>query len=166
MVLTKVQKKTVVKSVVDDIKQSRSLCFLDFSGVSVKDLGRLRDLSRSLNFKVKIVKKRLLGIAMKQAGINFDPNKFENQLCTIFLKGELLDSAAPIYNAMKTMAKPPTVLGVYDITGSDFMDQVKFKIIAQLPSREALLTQLVYMLGVPVRGLMQVLNGRIKQGVS
>ena len=58
------------------------------------------------------------------------------------------------------MKKGPEVLGMYEVDKKNFLTPAQFKVIAQLPSRETLLTQLVYILGSPIRSFMFVLNGR------
>jgi large subunit ribosomal protein L10 len=163
MALTKEQKKNLVLEVEKEIKGSTGLFFFDFGKVGVLDLSRIRILVRSLNSKVKVVQKRLLALALKNSHIEFDPNQFESQVGTIFIKGELFNFASSIYKFFKLASKSPEALGAYDIVGKTFVNKSQFKVMALLPSREVLLTQLVYVLGSPIRSFACVLEGRSKK---
>jgi large subunit ribosomal protein L10 len=161
--LTKQQKKEHVKKGKELIKESRNLVFADFTGVGVEDIRHLKSELKKAGIVFRVFKKRLLKIALKEAGIEFDPEQFAAQLGTFFMPGELSDAAGQIYKFSKDLAKKKKdfkVLGVYDITAKSFLDPEQFTVIAKLPSREILLAQLVGMLAAPIRALMYLLSAR------
>jgi len=161
--LTKEQKKNLIEEVMRDLDKTKALGFLNFTGVSMKDLSQIRNLMKSSASKLRVVKKRLLKLALVKKGIDFDPEQFPDQAAALFLSSEVFDMASPMYKLIKSMKRGPEVLGIYEIEKKNFLTPAQFKVIAQLPSKETLLTQLVYILGLPIRSFMFVLEGRGKK---
>lgn len=150
--LTKQQKIEKVEEGKKLLDKSRSLIFIDFGGKSVVELEKLRRNLGELGAKVKVIKKRLLKIALRDKKIDFDPEQFESQLGTVFAPKEIFEVAGSAY---KSGIK---VVGGYDLEAKSFFDAEKMKFIGQLPPREVLLGQLVSMLAAPIRMFLHALN--------
>jgi large subunit ribosomal protein L10 len=167
MALTKAQKVQQINLGVDKLKGSANLVFVDFNKVSVEDIKRLRKELKKQGADFKVLKKRILKIAFQKSGVDFDPLQFKAQLGTIFLPKDLSDFAAQIYKFSKELERAKKgefkVLGSFDLSEKRFIDVNEFNTIAKLPSREVLLAQVVMMLTMPMKQLMQVLNERSKQ---
>lgn len=167
--LTKLQKKEQVKRGQELIKKSQNLIFADFTGVSVEELRRLKNELRNAGADFRVFKKRLLKIALKEAGIDFDPKQFEAQVGTVFTAKELTSVASQIYKFSKELAKKKKdfkVLGAYDLAEKSFMDPQQFMIIAKLPNKEVLLSQFLGVLAGPIRALMYLLQEKSKKMVE
>ena len=67
MPLTKAQKTKQIQDAAVELKKSRTLVFVDFTGTSVEGLRKLRADLRAEGATMKVVKKRLLKIALKEA---------------------------------------------------------------------------------------------------
>lgn len=164
--LTKAQKTEQVKEGKKLIKASQNLVFADFTGVSVEELRRLKKELRNAGADFRVFKKRLLKIALKEAGIDFDPKQFEAQVGTVFTAKELTSVASQIYKFSKELAKKKKdfkILGAFDLINKSFLGPEQFTIIAKLPSREVLLAQLVGTLAGPIRALMYLLQEKSKK---
>jgi len=153
--LTKEQKKKVINNEIDNLKKSRSVVFIDFSKVKAGELNSFRKTIRETGGELKVVKKKLLRVAMSQAGIDFNPEIFESQVGTIFSNNEIFAMAGPTHKF--SVAK---ILGGYDIDGKRFLPAEEVIMLGKLPSKEVLLSQLVGMLASPIRSLMFVLKER------
>lgn len=167
MVLTKEQKKEHVALGKDLIKNNKSLIFADFSGVSVTDLQNLKSRLREVGGTFKIIKKRLLKIALDDAGINFDPTAFKAPVGTIFGKDEMTSVAGPFYKfAKELIAKKKNIeaLGAYDGENNAVMTSEEFMVIAKLPSREILLAQVMGGMASPVRAFLYILSQLAEKG--
>jgi large subunit ribosomal protein L10 len=143
------------------LQASQTVVFADFTGVNIEAVKRLKKGIKEAGATFKVLKKRLLKIAFKEQGINFDPTQFEAQVGVVFIPGDLTSAAAPIYKFSKELAKEKKefkVLGVYDLLGKTFLTGEQFIAIAKLPSREVLLGQLVSMLLTPIRQFMFVID--------
>ncbi|MDD5431212.1 MAG: 50S ribosomal protein L10 [Candidatus Pacebacteria bacterium] len=167
MPLTKQQKTEQVKLGADKIKSSQSLIFADFNKVSVENVKKLRKELKAQGSDFKVIKKRLLKIALKDAGLEFDPVQIKTQVGTIFIPKELSSLASAIYKFSKEIEKGKKgefkILGGVDVVEKRFVDANEVIAIAKLPSREVLLAQIAMLLTMPLKQLMQVLNEKAKQ---
>ena len=164
--LTKKQKQEQVKEGIEEIKKSRSLFFADFTGIPTFELRRLRIILRETGDKFRVIKKRLLKIALKDSGAGYDPNQFESQVGTFFISSDAFSLANKIYKFVKDLAKSKKdfkILGGLDLANKKSITAEEFVTMAKLPSREQLLTQIAVMLTLPVKKLMIALNSRGEQ---
>lgn len=161
---TKSQKNQLIKETQELLDNSQNLTFVDFSGVSVNDMKNLRQTLKDLGAKTKIVKKKLLRVALEKKGVDFNPEQFDLQLATIFSSNEITDIASPIYKFFKEQEKKGfKILGSYNLSEKMFSDAEMVKKIGQLPPREILLAQLVGMLSAPIKMFMYLLSEKSKQ---
>lgn len=160
---TKTQKTEQIKQAEQLLAKSRFLVFTDFTGLSVAGFQKLKkSLKMGLNV-FQVVKKRLLKIAFKNKGVDFDPVQFDSQVATLFSGQDLTDIAAPIYKFSKEVKNVFKILGAYDLANKKFFSADEVKFIGQLPSREVLLAQVVSVISAPLRKLLFVLNEKAKR---
>ncbi|MFA5052605.1 MAG: 50S ribosomal protein L10 [Parcubacteria group bacterium] len=153
--LTKDQKKEIIKNESGDLKNSHSIVFIDFTGVKTGDLNNFRKTIRAVGGELKVIKKRLLRVAMNEAGLDFNPEMFDSQVGTIFSGDEIFTMAGPAYKFASAK-----ILGGYDINEKRFVPAEEVIMLGQLPSRKVLLGQLVGMIASPIRSFMFVLKER------
>lgn len=161
--LTKRQKVEQIEQAADIVKTSGGLLFADFYGVAVGDLNSLRRLLKSEGAKLKVVKKRLLKIALEKAGLDISSVKFGKQTGIIFIPKDILSIAGAVYKFGREMAavkKAFKILGGYDRESEKIVTAEEFIVLAKLPNRETLLVQIAIALMMPVRQLAWALKGR------
>jgi len=167
MSLTKKQKISLVDESVKKLKENETAVFAGFNGVLVEDFKKLKRDLKKVGADLKVVKKRLLNISLKNSGINFDAMTAKSQMTAIFAKGDLTSVAAIINKFAKAIKKSKNgefeVLGAYDTKENRLVDAKEFNIVATLPSREVLLSQIAMMLTMPIKKIMIGLNERAKQ---
>lgn len=160
---TKQQKNEAVKEAQKLVEESQNLFFVDFTGTGVEDMKALRRTLRGLDVKTKVIKKKLLRVALEKNKVDFNPEQFNEQLATIFSSRDISDVASPIYKFYKEKEKKGfKMLGAYDLANKTFFDEVMIKRIGQLPSREILLSQLLGMLQAPMKMFLYVLDQKSK----
>lgn len=145
----------------DLIQKSKALVFADFTGVPTGELRRLKTELKKAGANFKVIKKRLLKLALKDVGVEMDPMQFDAQVGTVFAPDEMPSVAAAIYKFSKEMAKAKKdfkILGAYNLEEKSFLDADQFTVIAKLPSREVLLAQLVGVMSSPLRAFMYIVN--------
>jgi len=167
MSLTKKQKISLVDESVKKLKENETAVFVGFNGVLVEDFKKLKRELKKAGADLKVVKKRLLNISLKNSGINFDTMAAKSQIAAVFAKGDLTSVAATINKFAKAIKKSKKgefeVLGAYDMKESRMVDAKEFNLVATLPSREVLLSQIAMMLTMPIKKIMIGLNERAKQ---
>lgn len=164
--LTKAKKTKHIEAAGELLKKSKTLVFADFSGVPTSDINKLKTGLKKAGAAFRVVKKRLLNLAFKKAGIAADPTQFDAQVGTIFISGELTDAASMIYKFSKDLAKAKknfAVLGAYDIAANSQIAAEQFTALAKLPSREILLAQVMGMFTAPLRGFMSIVEQMSKK---
>lgn len=164
--LTKDQKKKAIARGEDTIGTSAHILFADFTAIPTADIIKLRILMRELGGNFTVMKKRLLRIALKNKGIHFDPTRFERQAGMIAAPKKLYDVAGKINALVKDLAKAKKelkILGGIDLETKQEITAQDFLKIAQLPTREALLTQIAFMLTMPIKKVMVALHEQAKQ---
>lgn len=164
--LTKEQKKKSVARGEDVIGKSAYVLFADFTSIPTVDIIKLRILMRELGGSFTVIKKRLLRIAFKNKGIHFDPIRFERQAGMIASPKTLYDEAGKIQALVKELAKAKKelkILGGIDLKTQQEITADDFVKIARLPTREILLTQIAFMLTIPIKKIMVALGERAKQ---
>lgn len=162
--LTKQQKLKQIEESKEILKDNQSLVFVDFSGVTMEELKKLRRALKEVGAKMKVFKKKLLRIAFKESGMDFNPEQFESQAATVFSDKDISEIAGSVYKFSKSLKKDSSfgILGAYNLLDKLFIDAETVKKIGQLPPKEILLGQLVGMLSMPIKMFMNVLNEKVK----
>lgn len=167
MALTKQQKGALIDASTAKLNESKAAVFTEFKGVTVEEFKKLRRDLKKVNADMKVVKKRLLNIALEKMGVQFDTMALKDQMAAVFSRNELSSVAPIVHKFAKEMAKSKTatfsVLGAFDAQEKRVVDANEFKALATLPSREVLLAQIAMMLTMPLKQTMMVLNERAKK---
>ncbi|TRZ65043.1 MAG: 50S ribosomal protein L10 [Spirochaetia bacterium] len=161
--LNRTQKGERLKQGEELLEKNKSLIFVDFTGIGVEDMKSLRRALKTVEAKIKIIKKKLLRIAFEKKKIDFNPEQFDSQLGVVFSEKEISDVAGPVYKFFKGVEKKGfKILGAYNLSEKNFFDAATTLKIGQLPSREVLLGQFVGMLAMPIKMFMNVLEQKSK----
>lgn len=167
MALTKQQKGVLIDQATKGMKDSKAAVFTEFKGVSMEDFKKLRRELKKVNADMKVVKKRLLNIALKNVGVEFNTMTMKDQMAAVFSKNDLASLAPIVHKFVKDIVKSKkgtfSVLAAYDASDKRVVDANEFKAIATLPSREVLLAQIAMMLTMPLKQMMMTLNERAKK---
>lgn len=156
---TRSQKEELVKKLADKIKNSKAVVFSDFKGLSVKNMTILR---RELNGKgvdFQVLKKTLLAIALKDAGVEMDTKKMEGQIAVAVSAGDEVEASKIIAKMAKANENLKIVGG---ILGKKILSQEEVTALSKLPSKEELLAKLVGTLNAPISGFANVLAGNLR----
>ncbi len=162
MALTKQQKTKQIKDVKEKLSKQKSVIFVDFSKVSSKDMFGLRRALKEAGCNLKIAKKTLIRIAFGQSNISFW-NKMKSiipgQLALVF---GIEDEIAPARISNKFAREHENFKILGGIFENRFIDREKVLALANLPSREELLQNIVGVIASPLSGFVTVLQGNIK----
>ena len=161
MALSKQQKNDVVSEVSNLFKDSKMTVVAKYQGTTVKALQGLRREAKANGTKVKVVKNRLVRQAMQTHDVfkDTDTSALEGMLLYAF---NAEDEVAPA-QALKAFAKTnPTLefVGAFSADGI-YMDADQVKTLADLPSKEQLIGQVVETLLSPVNDITNALSGNL-----
>jgi large subunit ribosomal protein L10 len=110
--------------------------------------------------RLKVVKNTLAKIAAAQAGVEGLDELLQGPTAIVYAKGDPVKTAKTIQDFIREKKKASVRGGKLERTMLAAADVEK---LATLPSREQLIAQLVGTIAAPLRGLVTVLNGPIRQ---
>jgi len=155
----KQQKELIVKELAEKLKDSKAVVFSDYKGLTVKDMTQLRRDLRAEGVDLKVLKKTLMQIALKEAGIEMDVKKLEGQIAiAVSNKDEV--AAAKIISKLAKANENIKIVG--GILGVKELSIEEVDALAKLPSKEELLAKMVGTLNAPVSGFVNVLAGNMR----
>ena len=161
--LTRPQKEQVVKDLSAKIKDGKVLIFSDYAGTTVGKMKDLRDELRKTDSSYKITKKKLINLALKDAGIEASVLELEGQIGIAIGKGDEVTAAKVLAKFAKENKNFKILQGVLEnkvISGKEVLS------LATLPSKDELLAKLVGTINAPVSGFVNALAGNIRGFVT
>src|SRR5207253_8699533 len=126
----------------------------DYSGLNVTQFSELRTRLDKAGARCQVVKNSYLRLAVKEAGL---PNlgELRGQTAIIIGDKDVAAAAKVLKNFQAEFQKPTVRTGVVDRL---VVSVEQIKAIADLPSREVLLSQLLGVLNAPASKLVRLLN--------
>jgi len=160
---TKQQKEVIIRELAEKLKNSKAVVFSDYKGLKVKDMTVLRRDLRAEGVDLKVLKKTLINIALKDAGIEMDAKALEGQVAVAISSRDEVAAAKIIAKLAKVNENLKIVGG---ILGTKELSVAEVDALAKLPSKEELLAKLVGTLNAPVSGFVNVLAGNMRGFVT
>jgi large subunit ribosomal protein L10 len=158
--LTKQQKIELVKDLAEKIKVAKAAILVDYKGLKVKDSTDLKKSLRAGGVDYLVVRKTLLNIAFKNAGIEgLDMKAMEGQIALSLSNTDEVSGAKIIDSFAK---KNENIKMIGGVLGKQLMDAAQVNALAKIPSKEELLAKLVGTLNAPVSGFVNVLAGNLR----
>lgn len=166
MAISKEKKNTLVADLTELLSNAKTTVYAKYQGLTVAEIQELRKAAREAGVKIKVVKNRLVKVAMGQIAVYKDTD-------TTGLTGQLLyavsadDEVAPA-KVLAEFAKKHGALslvgGFNDLGVSLSTDDVKA--LASMPTKNELIAQVVAQLLSPVTDSMSGLAGGLSGIVS
>ena len=161
MAISKDKKQQLVADLNEILSDAKMTVFAKYQGLSVSELQELRHLARENNVKIKVVKNRLVRVAMGEIPVYKDTD-------TSALEGQLLyaisndDEVAPA-QVLAKFAKEHQALelkGAFSAEGKSLNEQEVVE-LSKLPSKDQLIGQVVNMLTGTVNDVTNALSGNL-----
>ena len=150
-------KLDIVEKSTGRLKEASGIYFASYTGMNVNQATEFRKLCRETNVDYSITKNTLIKIAAKNAG-------YEDQFNDM-IKGQIAiatsieDPVAPARIIKKFNKKNNDILKVVGVfVEGNLYDSDKYEVLAELPTREELITQFASILNQPMTKLAGVLS--------
>ena len=157
--LTKVQKKKVIDDLADKIKRQQCLIFTNINGVNVSEMQKLRRNLREAEIEYKVAKKTLINLALKKVKQDVDISNVEGSLGLAFSYSDSVSPAKIIFKFAKEHKNLKILGGIIE---NRFLTFKEVEALSMIPSREELLVKLLYSIKGPIAGLVNVLQGNLR----
>lgn len=156
---TKDQKKKIISGLKEKIEKQKILIFADFTGLKMKDFTNLRKKIKKEGNDIKVAKKTLLGLTLKNAGLEVDFKRMKGEIAAIFGYGDELSAAKTVYQFAETNKNLRILGGIFE---KKFIEAEKTIELGKLPTKKELLGRLVGSISAPISNLVYVLQGNLK----
>lgn len=142
------QKKAIVAEIAEKLSQSKSTIVTDYRGLNVKQVNELRKKLREAGVEYKVLKNTLTRRATEQVGLT-ELDQYLTGPTAIAFSNE--DVVAPA-KILHTFAKENKALEIKGgVVEGKVVGLEEIKALADLPSREGLLSMLLSVLQAPIR---------------
>ena len=149
------EKASIVSDLAEKLNRSPFVLVTDYQRMKVDQFGDLRNRLAPAGAEVRVVKNSFLKRAMTESGLPDVAEKLSGQ--TAIVLGD--KDVAPVAKILKTFAAEFKVaalkIGVID---KSILSAQEIEALADLPSREVLLAQLLGLLMSPATKLVRLLN--------
>jgi len=156
---TREQKATEVSELQEQIGKASNAFLIDFKGITVPQVTELRKQVRQSNSGYVVVKNTLALIALKDSPIIGMKEQFTGPTAIAFNSTD----AVVLAKALTKFAKDvPAVRFKGALLNGQVVPASEIQNIANLPSREELVSKLLFLMQSPIRGLVTVLQANIR----
>lgn len=154
------EKKAVVASLVEKIKNSPAGVLVDYKGINVEDDTKLRKQLREAGVEYAVIKNTLIRFAAKELGFDWDENLHGTTALAISTTDDVVAPAKILADFAKTHENFNLKAGYLEgkVIGED-----EVKKIAAMPSKEVLIAQVLYSFNFPIMQLAIACDAIVKK---
>jgi len=149
------KKAAIVEEVTEKFKTASSVVVVDYRGLTVDEVTRLRKQLRDANVEMKVIKNSILTRAAKAAGLEGLDEVFTGPTAVAFSNEDVV-APAKIIDEFAQDAKALEIKG--GIIEGKVSTLEEITALAKLPNREGLLSMLLSVLQAPVRNVAYAIN--------
>lgn len=148
-------KKEIVSEIVENINKSEAIILVEYRGLTVEQLTDLRKKYREKNVGYKVYKNTMMNLAFKETGHEDFTEHLKGPNAVAFGFDDPVEVAKITHNFAKENDKLVIKAAILD---GKIIEIEKIKQLAELPSREVLIAQVLGGLNAPISGFASVLN--------
>lgn len=149
------QKQSVVDEIKGYVEKAKTAVLVDYRGLTVSEDTELRKKLREAGVVYKVYKNTMLNFAFK--GTEFEPLSKDLQGPTAVAFG-FDDATAPARIINEMAKKMPNLEFKSGVVEGTYYDKEGIKVVANIPSREVLISRLLGSLKSPIANLARVLK--------
>jgi large subunit ribosomal protein L10 len=149
------EKVAVVAEVRERLASSQAALLTDYRGLSVKDMSALRQSLKGAGATVSIYKNTLVRFAARDLGIADLEALLTGPTAITFVEGDAAAAAKALRDFSRTN---PMLVVKGGLLGDKVVDAAGAKALADLPSREVLLSQIAGLLQAPLQQMANLLE--------
>jgi large subunit ribosomal protein L10 len=157
--MNRAEKTEVIESLHKTFTESGSVILLDFKGVTVPEITELRDKVRENQGGYAVVKNTLALRAAEGTPIDAIKEHFAGPTAIAFTAGDPVALAKTLRDFVKGQEGMEFKVGVLD---GNVLSEGQVVELAALPSREELLSKLLFLLNAPLTRLVTALQSPVR----
>ena len=154
------KKVQIVSNLADDLSRSTIVIATNYQGLLAKQIAELRNALSKAGVGYHVVKNTLVYRAADQAGKPQLRDIIEGPVALAFGYDDIVNTAKALNRYIKSAALPLQIRG--GLLGDRILLPEEVATLADLPSREVLISKLIGQLQVPVGTLHNILNSPLR----
>ena len=166
MAISRTAKETAVDTLTGELGRIKLAVMTDYRGLTVREVEELRSNLRDQGITYRVAKNTLLRLAAKSnpALADVDPQTFTGPMA---LAMGFDDEVAPARVIFQYAKKHEALEIVGAITGDgQVLTAAQVKALANLPTREQLIAQVVGTIAAPLTGFVGVMSGNVRSIIN
>jgi len=157
--ISKEQKKEVIKDLTDKLSKQKAVIFFDYSGLKVNKFQELRRNLRDQEIDCQANKKTLISLSLEKSGFKGVGTKdLPGQVALVLGYNDEVLPAKILYDFSKTNKEIKILSGFIQ---GEYLDNLSIENLAKLPSRQELLSKAIGSMLSPISNLAYVFNGNL-----
>ncbi|MBK1835552.1 50S ribosomal protein L10 [Roseibacillus ishigakijimensis] len=148
-------KKIIVDELLERVNSSPFLIVVDYNTMTVPQFSELRNRLAEAGSECHVGKNRYMRIALEQAELPSLGDDLKGQTAFITGESDVCAAAKVVKNFQKEFKKPEVKSAILD---GNVLDAKQVEALADLPSREVLLAQLLGVINAPASKLVRTIN--------
>jgi large subunit ribosomal protein L10 len=150
-------KKIIINGLLERVNASPYVIVIDYTGLTVQEFTELRQRLGDGGAQCTVAKNSYMRKALSEAGLPEIGEDLVGQTAFVMGESEVFAAAKTIKNFEKEFKKPEMKVG---ILGDTVLDSAKLQAIAEIPSREAILSQLLGTILEPATQIARVIQAK------
>ncbi len=160
MALTKDQKKDILAKLSDAVIKNASHVFVQFHGVTVADITKVRRALRGAGVGYTVAKKTLIKKALDGGKIAGTMPALEGEVALAYGNDDMTAPAREVYAFQKKLDGKVSILG--GVFEGQYKTKEEMMSIATIPSRQVLYAQFVNLINSPIQRFAVVIDAIAK----
>lgn len=156
------QKAQIISEIKDKFQKSQGVVITEYKGLSVKDVNELRDKLRTVSCEYRVLKNTLTEVAISDLGLEDIKSFLKGPTAIVFEYKDPVSPAKIMYDFQKEHENFKIKAG---LLGKKVLKADQIKQLASLPDRETLLSLVMARMQSPIVGLVNVLQGTLRNMV-
>jgi len=157
--ISREKKAQLLEQYAGELEGAQAVLLTNCSGLTVAQMEKVRRVLRQEHSDAEVLRNALFAIAARQAGRPNLADAPQGATLAVFCKG---DPSSPAKTLMGLGRELEALKPYGGALGDRLLDAASIEMLANLPSRDVMLGQLVGTLQAPVSGLVTVLGGVLR----
>jgi large subunit ribosomal protein L10 len=155
------KKEQIVNKLAEDLSRSTIVVMTNYQGATAKQMNDLRRRLTEIGVDYHVVKNTLLRFALEKTGKTEISRLIDGPTALVFGYDDVLTPVKALNQHIKSASLPLTITG--GLLGEQVLDASKALDLANLPSREVLIANLIGQLQAPLVNLNNALNAPLQR---
>ena len=156
MAISKDKKSEIIAKLTDAFKEAKSVAFVGFTKLTVKDASAMRKLLADANVRYYVAKKTLIRKALEKSGYAGEVPELPGEVAVAWTTEDVTAPARGVYDFGTKLKGALTLLG--GVFEGAFADAKKMIGIATIPPIPVLRGMFVNIINSPIQGLVIALD--------